>query len=129
MSFKLSGIEAQELFKRKGWKWPANGIWAEVRIRKSKHSESQQGYYWMWLHRWGKELGLTAGDVERSLHTAVLCEAYGTKGHIRVFDQIVPVPNQRSSDASVDEYSTLIEVLIQMAGEHGFHVEQPRYTS
>ena len=102
------------------------GAQVEIKEAKEAQTDSQRSYYWVSLHKWGEHLGYSKGESERWLHGAVLNEAFGTRetktiGHVRI-----DIPNLRSSQAKRDEYSELIRVLIDLAGDNGFHIEAPK---
>lgn len=120
MKHRLGTSQAKELFAENGWEWQESWMGAEVKPIKRPHTRTQQGKYWVCLHEFGKAQGYSVGETETWLHNAILCEAYGTKEHKQIGGSYVAIPNQRSSDADIDEYSLLIETLLRVAGDQGY---------
>ena len=94
-----------------------NGITVEISPLKIKHTDPQRGYY----HLWKNEFAKWAGNTPDEMHDHILGEAYGNEVRKTALGQKIR-PMQRSADASVDEYSHLIETLIRIAAEFGFVV-------
>jgi hypothetical protein len=81
---------------------------------------SQRGYYHMWKRRFADWCGATPDEM----HEYLLCETYGSE-HVETMIGLQLRPLQRSSKANRVEYSKLIDTLIRVAAEMGFHVPPP----
>lgn len=97
-----------------------NGIEITIEPKPRFHTTRQRGYY----HKWKNEFARFTGNTPDEMHEALLMEAYGSElvetkmGEFRR-------PMQRSSTAGVTDYSLLIETLIRVAAQMGFHVPPP----
>lgn len=138
-----NGFEARRVLAMLASHWPRQhdeimemadaklGLDVEVKPIKSKHTDPQRGYYWRSLHFWGGCLGYTAKESETLLHLAVCCEAFGVKETRRIGNSVVEIPNHTSSKLHRDDYSLLIDRMLQMAAVSGVNVPPPerRYES
>ncbi len=80
-------------------------------------SRSQENYYRKWCREFAKHCGLTPDEM----HEEILCITYGSE-EVETKFGTRRRPAQRSSSASVKEYSELVETLIRVAAEMGFAV-------
>lgn len=87
-----------------------------VEERTPKHTSEQQALYWATLREWGRNLGYTGKETERYLHEEVLIEAWGENKDKR--KGRIPIPNKRSSELDVADYSFLITVMERMRAEY-----------
>lgn len=91
------------------------------------HSSEQSGYYWKHLKEFGKHFGMNAKESEDVIHRELKCRLFGVKKTLNVGGAIIQIPNGSSSKLSKSEYSRLIELLIQLAGEHFYTIPDPQY--
>jgi hypothetical protein len=80
-------------------------------------TRSQENYYRKWCGQFAKYCGLTPDEM----HEEILCITYGSE-EVETKFGTRRRPVQRSSSASVKEYSELVETLIRVAAEMGFAV-------
>lgn len=83
-------------------------------------TRSQENYYRKWCGQFAKHCGLTPDEM----HEEILCITYGSE-EVETKFGTRRRPAQRSSSASVKEYSELVETLIRVAAEMGFAVPPP----
>ena len=83
-------------------------------------TRSQENYYRKWCGQFAKYCGLTPDEM----HEEILCITYGSE-EVETKFGTRRRPVQRSSSASVKEYSELVETLIRVAAEMGFAVPPP----
>jgi len=83
-------------------------------------TRNQENYYRKWCNQFAKYCGLTPDEM----HDELLCITYGSK-EVETKFGTRRRPVQRSSSASVKEYSELVETLIRVAAEMGFVVPPP----
>ena len=83
-------------------------------------TRSQENYYRKWCGQFAMYCGLTPDEM----HEEILCITYGSE-EVETKFGTRRRPVQRSSSASVKEYSELVETLIRVAAEMGFAVPPP----
>ena len=83
-------------------------------------TRNQENYYRKWCGQFAKHCGLTPDEM----HDEILCITYGSK-EVETKFGVRRRPVQRSSSASVREYSELVETLIRVAAEMDFAVPPP----
>jgi hypothetical protein len=91
------------------------GITVSVKRNKPKHTNEQQGYYWLCLNIFAKFYG--AGPDE--MHNVILSEAFGSNMIQTPSGEHYKMPKQRSSMLNVGDYSALIETLHRCAAFNG----------
>ena len=83
-------------------------------------TRSPENYYRKWCGQFAKHCGLTPDEM----HEEILCITYGSE-EVETKFGTRRRPVQRSSSASVKEYSELVETLIRVAAEMDFAVPPP----
>lgn len=96
------------------------GISVEIRALRDGKSRSQENYYW----KSNRDFANFCGMYPDELHDYLLAKCFGTEN---IQTRLGPKlrTRVRSSDLTQDEYSVLIEGLIQTAAEFGYIVEPP----
>tara|TARA_E500000318_G_scaffold4212_3_gene4436 strand:+ start:504 stop:947 length:444 start_codon:yes stop_codon:yes gene_type:complete len=83
-------------------------------------TRNQENYYRKWCGQFAKHCGLTPDEM----HDEMLCITYGSE-EVETKFGVRRRPVQRSSSASVKEYSELVETLIRVAAEMDFAIPPP----
>lgn len=107
-------------FERVNAIWGIHGVKLEKHV--PLHTDSQRGYYWRSLELFGDWLGMSRGETKRSLHNAVLCEAYGIEREMAIGGKIFQIPKERSAGQNRENYSLLIDTLVQIAADMGYQI-------
>ena len=97
-----------------------NGLTLTLEPLEFEQTHNQRGYY----HMWKKKFADFCGSTPDEMHEYLLCETYGSE----VVETMIGIrtrPLQRSSTANRTEYSVLIDTLIRVAADMGFHVPPP----
>ena len=97
-----------------------NGLILKIEPLEFEQTDNQRGYYHMWKRKFADFCGSTPDEM----HEYLLCETYGSEEVVTMIGRQTR-PLQRSSKANRTEYSVLIDTLIRVAAEMGFHVPPP----
>jgi len=91
------------------------GVSITVKRNRPKHSTEQQNYFHLCLGIFAKAYGCSPDEMK----DVVLGEAFGSREVLTPSNHVYRVPNKRSSELTVEEYSTLIDTLQRCAAFNG----------